>query len=359
MSIKQRKKKDGTTVYDVTMEYGTLDGKRDRRRKTFATLAEARKADETAARIRKAGRHAGRLTLGEYVERYYWPPTSRRLQATTLDTYRQELDLRILPLLGDVFLSELDRPTVQRMLDRCATESVARKSLGLLKTILNEAIMDGFAEHNPALAKFAMPPKGGKRDNGAVLGTWEAIREYTEAVRTDAPRSLQRLVMSGLCMGLRPEERYALDWEDFDLRAATLHVRGAYVTASQRHGGNQLKPTKTANSERVLPWSPAFAYFFVSESRGTGPWITNIRGERLSPSTGRKMWMRYLRDHPQLERVTLENMRHSFATACLHEGMNVEDVSRFLGHSDINTTYKRYVRPGFESMAASIRSVTW
>lgn len=43
-------------------------------------------------------------------------------------------------------------------------------------------------------------------------------------------------------------------------------------------------------------------------------------------------------------------MRHSFATSYLHAGGKVEDLSRMLGHSDINTTYRRYVRPDAEDL---------
>ena len=126
MSIKKRKLKDGTTVYDAILEYGTVDGVRDRRKKTFATLKDAQAAEKEAERLRGALRHHGRLRLGEYVERYYWPIASRRLEATSLDTYRKELDKRILPYLGEEYLEELDRLKIQRMVDGCQTESVGR-----------------------------------------------------------------------------------------------------------------------------------------------------------------------------------------------------------------------------------------
>ena len=353
MSITKRKRKDGSTVYDVTLEYGTIDGKRDRRKRTFPTLKDAQAAERDAERLRGAMRHQGRLKLGEYIARYYWPIASRRLQATSQDTYRREIDKRILPILGDCFLEELDRLKIQRLVDSCPTEAVGRKCHGVLKTILNEAVGDGFIISNPALARYAMPPKGNKRDNGLILGDFPTIREYVETVRRDAPPAIQRLVVSGLLLGLRPEERYALDWEDIGM--TTVSVTKAYVIAK---GGPVLKETKTQGSNRVIPFSPDFFQFMVSQSRLTGPWIVGRDGERLSPSTGRKMWTRYLDAHPELERITLENMRHSFATACLKAGMNVEDVSRMLGHADINTTYRRYVKPNMQNMRDGLKK-TW
>lgn len=291
---------------------------------------------------------AHNLTLAGYIDLHYWPTASRRLQASTLDTYAQDMRNHIRPWLGALKLNDVDRRAIQCMLDWCATEKVARKALSTLKTILNEAVGDGLIAVNPACAKYAFPPKGGHRDNGLILGDFAQIVQFVDRVQDGASEPILRLVASGLLLGLRPEERYALDYEDFDFAAMTVTVRSAYVKASSTHGGVQMKPTKTELSTRIIPIPRKFAQLF-GDCRGHGPWITS-EGHRMSPNTAQKQWRRYLDAHPRLPRVTLENMRHSFATACLHNGMHVEDLSRMLGHSSINTTYARYVRPDLHAM---------
>ena len=359
MSIRKRKLKDGSTVYDVSTSYGTGEG-RVRRSRTYLTLKDAQKAEDDSKRLRNALRNkTGRITLSEYIDIYYWPITSKRLEATSLDTYEKEIRLRIRPMLGDYPLDEIDRLRIQKMVDSCATESVGRKALGTLKTILNEAVGDGFMDANPALARYALPKKGRKRDNGLILSDFGQIGEFIDQVQDDAPDAIVKLVMSGLMLGLRPEERYALDYEDFDFAHGVVSVRNAYVVASKTHGGNALKDTKTPLSNRVIPMPQPFIDWFYFTEAGQGAWIKSCKGERLSPSTGRHMWTRYLDAHPNLPRVTLENMRHSFATSCLHAGMNVEDLSRMLGHSDINTTFRRYVKPDLKNMREGLRCIPY
>ncbi len=51
-----------------------------------------------------------------------------------------------------------------------------------------------------------------------------------------------------------------------------------------------------------------------------------------------------------LEEVSILNMRHSFATACMNAGMDVTKVSKLLGHTNITTTVSRYVRYKPEDM---------
>lgn len=358
MGIRKRKLKSGRTVYDVTLEYGI--GSRVREYKTFDTLNAAQKAEEDAKRYRNAvSTRAGKIRLSEYIERHYLPIAAKRLQATSIETYERAIYNHIIPNLGGYYLQDIDRMKIQTMVDHCKTEAVGRKTVQTLKTILNEAVGDGFITGNPACARYAYPPKGKKRDNGVILTDFNQIAQFIEEVQKDAPEAITRLVVSGLMLGLRPEERHALDYEDFDFANGTVSISNAYVTASARHGGNQLKETKTELSKRLIPMPPPFADWFYTELDGSGAWITNKDGNRLSPSTAQKMWRRYLDAHPDLPRVTLENMRHSFATSCLNAGMHIEDLSRMLGHSDINTTFRRYVKPDLKNMREGLKKIPY
>ena len=216
MSVRKRKLKNGKTVYDVTLEYGTHDGKRDRKVKTYQTRKEAETADAEATRLRYAMRNkSGRITLNEYIDRYYWPIALRRLEANTLDSYRSRIDEHIKPVLGGFYIEDIDRQKIQTMLDFAKTKATAKSSLAVLKIILNEAASDGFINGMPK-AKYAFPPDGKPRDNGLILTDFEQIASFIGVVQNDGSEAITKLVMSGLMLGLRPEERYALDYEDVD-----------------------------------------------------------------------------------------------------------------------------------------------
>ena len=336
----------------------TVDGKQDRRSVTCRTkrAAEIEEAKMLAERDAMRGR-SGRIALSQYIDKRYWPIASKRLAATSLDTYEKEIRLRIKPHLGNTDIRDLDRVRIQRMVDAIATESVARKCIGVLKTILNEAKGDGLIMSNPAEATFALPQKGSKRDNGLVLTTFDQIYRLLETIQENGSQCVQRIAYTGLLQGLRPEERYALDWSDMDIPNETISVTQAYVIASPKHGGRQIKDTKTELSKRLLPMHPIFRKWIADIPSGGGAFIVGADGKRISPSTAQKRWRRFLDANPDAPKVTLENMRHSFATSYLHAGGNIEDLSRMLGHSDINTTYRKYVRPSVDDLRRGMFSV--
>ena len=353
MSITPRKLKSGRTVYDVRYRVGRMsDGTDERVCKTVRTKKDAIALEARLIAERDARRgKSGKMLLSTYIEHYYAPVASKRLAATSWDTYSIEINRRILPALGDVDIRDISRRDIQRLIDSIPTKSVARKTLGTLKTILNEAKGDGIIYANPATAKFAMPPDGSKRDNGLVLSSFEQIDEFCAIVAHTATQRLQRVVFTGLYQGLRPEERYALDWCDFDMEDFTLTVNSAYVCAT---GGAQMKSTKTEKSTRTIPMHPKFYEWLVDLPSGKGAFIVNEHGQRLNPSTARKQWNRYLDAHHELPRLTLENMRHSFATAYLASGGRIEVLSKLLGHTNISTTINRYYRPDVDALRSDV-----
>lgn len=359
MAITKRKLSNGEVRYDVTEYVGfTIDGKRDRKCVTCRTLSQARVEQARLVAMRDAMRNrSGRCELAHYIEQRYWPSIAS-LAPTSRDTYRREIDKRILPYLGKIDVRDIDRTKIQRMVDACATEAVARKAVGVLKTILNEAKGDGLIASNPAEARYRMPPKGRKRDNGLVITTFDGMTPLLSALDAFGDESVRKIAALGLMMGLRPEERYGLDYEDIDLASGTVFVRKAFVSVSPAEGGNQVKGTKTEMSTRLLPLHPRVATLADS---GTGPFITGADGGRISPSTAQKRWRAFLRECDKRDvsvpHVTIENMRHSFATSYLHAGGNVADLSRILGHSDINTTYRRYVRPSADDLRRGMSGV--
>lgn len=360
MPIEKRTLKDGSTRYDVQETVGVKpNGKPNRVKVTCRTMREARAVQaELRTKAREMSGPLKSCRLSTYVEEHF-SDRMKALSPTSRDTYKRELRLRILPALGSIEMRRITRPMVQELASSCETKPVAKKCMGVLKTVLNRAIADGFLEYNVA-ALIELPKGGAKRDNGLVLTTFEEIEGALDIVDANADPSMRAVANLGMLIGLRPEERYGMDCECVDVEGGLLHVRKAYVSASREEGGVQEKETKTELSTRTLPLRGRLlrAMEELKGGRESGPLVLGASGGRISPSTAQHRWRAFLRRCDEeglgMPHVTIENMRHSFATSYLHAGGNVEDLSRILGHSDIMTTVRRYVRPKHEDLAAGI-----
>ncbi|XXN13126.1 tyrosine-type recombinase/integrase [Eggerthellaceae bacterium DNF00809] len=68
------------------------------------------------------------------------------------------------------------------------------------------------------------------------------------------------------------------------------------------------------------------------------------RNEAVSAYESRSGRSNHYATKHDIKFVSFLNMRHSFATSCLNAGLDVTKVSKLLGHTNITTTVKRYVR---------------
>lgn len=78
-----------------------------------------------------------------------------------------------------------------------------------------------------------------------------------------------------------------------------------------------------------------------------------MRGGRLigtlTPPQAARQYKAYCKRH-DLPHVPARNLRHSWATNTLAAGADIAIVSKMLGHSDIKTTAKYYLKPDITAL---------
>lgn len=86
------------------------------------------------------------------------------------------------------------------------------------------------------------------------------------------------------------------------------------------------------------------AYMDSIRRRAEGPLFPSHRGKHLHPSSLSKIFKRYFVESGIREcRVSLHSLRHSFATIARANGIEIDIVSRVLGHSSTAITEDMYV----------------
>lgn len=333
------------------------DGTRRIKSKTCKTKAEAIALEAHYKEIYRVSDVLKQdMRLDDFATAVYLPYIKPRVRYTSYIGFEQVIRNTIAPTLGALTLQSITRVDVQRMIDTKPTHKTATKAREVLRQIFTCAHELGYVSSNVAKESYRFPRRTKHPDehNGTWLTSFAAIDAYLDKLQGSA---FYLPALIGLSLGLRKGEIFGLNWEDVNFSTKIVHIQRTYVL---EEGGYTLMPPKTYESNRRIPMRPRLyndlkaikAAQNAKHKRVRGAIVVNRYNQRRSPAKTAEAWKRYAVKN-DIEFVSLLNMRHSFATSCLNAGLDVTKVSKLLGHTNIMTTVKRYVRFRAEDLTSA------
>ena len=304
---------------------------------------EARKdAAAVIDRIRRGGEpfpppEAPEPTVADLADRYMTAHVEMNCRPKTVETFGRAVRLYILPELGHLKLSEVDRSHVSdlhyKMRDK---PSQANQTVGVLAKMFKLAEAWGITtpRRNPCRSvrlykknrreRFLTPEE--YRELGRVL-----VEAATEGGFLPTGVAAIRLL---LLTGCRKEEIVTLRWDDIDRTSGEIRIRDGKTGA------------------RRVPLTPAVERVLAGIERiENNPWV--IAGQNPGDHLKNldQIWMR-LRARAGLEDVRIHDARHSFASRALAIGESLPTIGRLLGHRRVTTT-ARYAHLARDTERAS------
>lgn len=276
------------------------------------------------------------MLLQEFWNGRFCPYCTRNLRESTWVGYESAWRLHVMPVFGGMDMSAISVELVDKWLACFDSAGAARKAWAVLRAILRRAIRWNLLDVDITRRDIQLPAK--PHYEPRIL----TIRQQRTLLRGFYGHPLEAWLICAVSCGLRTEEGYGLEWGDLDLRRGVLHVeRGLQWVA----GHEVVVPPKTELSDRFLPL-PRFAVRRLREIRNGRK--GRIIGDLTPPQAARRYasWCK----KESLPYVPVQNLRHSWATNALEAGVNIAVVSKFLGHTDIKTTARFYLRPEIASL---------
>lgn len=278
-------------------------------------------------------------TVAELVERFTSDEGPLRSRAPrTQAEYKAMLRDWILPAVGNKKVAAVDREDVERLHGKITAARKPRRAnsvKSLISTLFNQAIVWKLrAEHtNPAELVKGNPEYAHERF--LTEKELERLADVLERWREKRPDSVAAISLAMLT-GARRGEILGMEWSQ---------IEGLTTDAAVWNKPASL--TKDRKPHRV-PLSAAAVEVLRRRQAARDDKIIRLRDDHVFRGGGSKTacnalekdWY-IIRAAAGLEDVRFHDLRHSFASVLVGEGLSLEIIGKLLGHSKPATT-KRY-----------------
>ena len=263
----------------------------------------------------------------------------------TVDSYRRDLEnfQNYFTRLSDGITwqtvdTDIIRDWMENMMDKGNSSASINRRLSALRSFYRYAMARGLVSKDPAYGVV-----GPKKE-----------------------KTLPYFVKESQMDNLLDEANWVVSYEDLRNRMILMVFYETGVRLSELVGLNDnsiswpekvLRVIGKRNKERVVPLGDKLLreltdYVSVRdccvERRSNALFLTKD-GERAKPAQVRFMVERNLRKFCTLKKVSPHVLRHTFATAMLNHGADLESVKRLLGHESLTTT-EVYTHVTFEQL---------
>lgn len=303
------------------------DGSLKRRtlgRTTLMTVDDARAAC-LAIQARETDAQEPTVTVPlfrEFVDGVWKSECYERQKPSTRRRTDLSLTSHLLPVFGKVPLDRINRRSIQAWFDRYSRTAPggANRTLDVLGQIMNHARVHGHIALNPASGIRRNP----RRKLNRFLSRTEISRLHEELDRCVAQRPARvaqaDIIRLLACTGCRFSEIRTLTWQEvgvgtLDLIDSKTGPRTVYLNSKAKEIIERQPKTGSA-------------YVFPSPDSPSRP-----RPRQLF------LW-HLVRRRAGIEDVRLHDLRHSFASHAVIQGIPLPTVARLLGHRNVSMTLR-------------------
>lgn len=293
----------------------------------------------------------GKYTVGQWMDVWYENYAKIKVRPSSHQTYRGYIENHIKPNIGSMPLNKLsslelqkfykkllNRGRVTRLEAKNQPKGLSPKTVRNIHQILESAMK--LAQEQKLIIKDPTAgcalPKVEKKEMKIL-----PVEQLASFLREARESGVFELYYLDLATGLRRGELLGLKWTDIDLEKGELQVKRQVVRIE---GKIVEAPLKTKNAYRTLPLAEDTVQVLKQQKKkaGSSPWVfPSPTGGPISPDSVLHMLHRVLK-RAGLPRVRFHDLRHTFATLALQNGVDIKTVSGMLGHFSAGFTLDTY-----------------
>lgn len=292
----------------------------------------------------------GRYTVGTWMDEWFENVAKVKVRPSSHQTYRGYIDNHIKPNIGNIPLEKLTTMELQKFYRKLLTsgrverieaekqpKGLSAKTVRNINQVISSAMDLAVAQKiilaNPTDA--CELPKVEHKEMQTIPA--EQLQAFlAEAKATE----VYEMYYIELATGLRRGELLGLKWEDIDWKNGVIRVRRQIARVD---GRIVEAPLKTKNSYRTVTISLQAVEVLKQQKEKTNDQYVfpSPNGGPISPDSVNNMLKRVL-ERAGIPKVRFHDLRHTFATLALQNGIDIKTVSSMLGHFSAGFTLDTY-----------------
>lgn len=365
-------KRDGYQKYRIVVNYTDNTGKKKTKEKYAYGKAAAENAErELFSKINGGGKESASEILVTDLLKLYEEKRGSEIRETTLRKKRGIFKHHIEPYFQKITLQALTSEKISDWRDWLGSKDMKvgtkNNAIRELHAYLNFAIQIKLIPNNPMTIKQFRDPYRVPDSETIRYYTKDEFQKYIAEAKKWAEKrndlqawGIYTFFNLAYYTGMRKGEINALRWSDIE-NTSTIWVRRSI---SQKIKGSRITetPPKNESSVRRLQM-PTPLITVLDEHRERQmkdkKWNVEYRicgGPDVIPDTTLEKANQLFAETASIKKITIHEFRHSHASLLCNAGINIKEIARRMGHSDVNMTWKTYshLYPAEEEKAIAI-----
>lgn len=346
-----KKNKDGVVQYRVFVSYTTSGGEHKKASKRVYGLAEAKRAEADMLTNLNEHESAKPLTVSELFEKYI-AYKKYQVRATSLDKSIMNITRHVLPYIGDIRTNRLNVRNLtewKQNIEESQLSLVSKQNVYTeLRTMLNYAVKMEYIQSSP-LSKVGNFKDSYAQKKEIVYYTPEQFEAYASVCYRSASKIDFYDFYVFFCLlyysGARKGEIHALRW--CDIEGNIIHITKSL--AQKLKGEDIITPPKNKSSIRDVQLPSVMVKILKEHHDRCAQLYDDFNdefyicgGKRPLRDTTIQKKNEEIAKEAGLHRIRIHDFRHSHASLLINNNINVLEVSRRLGHSNIEMTLNTY-----------------
>ncbi len=293
---------------------------------------------------------AEKYTLGQWMDIWFENYAKVKIRPSSHQTYRGYIDNHIKPHIGKIPLSKLSslelqkfykkllgNGRVKRVESKKQPKGLSAKTVRNINQVISSAL--DLAKEQKLIATNPTDACALPKVEHKEMQTIPA-EDLAKFLREAKASGVYEMYYIELATGLRRGELLGLKWSDIDFANRVIRVQRQ---VARINGEIVEAPLKTKNSYRNISISDDTAEVLKAQHEKVNSEYVfpSPNGGPISPDSVNHMLQRVL-ERAGLPKVRFHDLRHTFATIALQNGVDIKTVSGMLGHYSAGFTLDTY-----------------